>query len=373
MLILAADVGTGTQDILLFNSEKEVENSLLMVMPAPTQIIAKKVKKATKKGKTIVFTGNIMGGGPSTFAIRSHLKAGFPVYATEQAALTINDNIEKVKAFGIQIVSEEEAKKLASEENAQEIVMQDFDPVSTSAALSTFEVQMPPNYAVAVQDHGNAPEKSNRIYRFELLRELIDKGGELENFVYRPEEIPEAFTRMKAQADSLLKAAGNRKTRAVFMDTGPAAIFGALTDPAAVQPSVVVNIGNGHTLGALVNENRIMAVFEHHTFLMNPEKLQDYVIKLADGNLDFKDVFEDGGHGAYIKEATGFEQVRSILVTGPKREILEKLSESEIRKEISNKLHFAAPFGSMMLSGCFGLLAGFLEKYPEPSINLINH
>ena len=64
-----------------------------------------------------------MGGGPSTFAIRSHLKAGFPVYATEQAALTINDNIEKVKAFGIQIVSEEEAKKLASEENAQEIVM----------------------------------------------------------------------------------------------------------------------------------------------------------------------------------------------------------------------------------------------------------
>lgn len=52
-----------------------------------------------------------MGGGPSTFAIKSHLKAGFPVYATEQAALTINDNIEKVKAFGIQIVSEAEAKK----------------------------------------------------------------------------------------------------------------------------------------------------------------------------------------------------------------------------------------------------------------------
>ena len=134
---------------------------------------------------------------------------------------------------------------------------------------------------MAVQDHGNAPEKSNRIYRFELLREHIDKGGELENFVYRPEEIPEAFTRMKAQADSLLKAAGNRKTKAVFMDTGPAAIFGALTDPAAVQPSVVVNIGNGHTLGALVNENRIMAVFEHHTFLMDPEKLQEYIIKLA--------------------------------------------------------------------------------------------
>ena len=167
---------------------------------------------------------------------------------------------------------------------------------------------MPENYAVAVQDHGNAPEKSNRVYRFELLRELIERGGKLENFVYRPEEIPEAFTRMKAQADSLLKAAGNQKTRSVFMDTGPAAIFGALTDPAAVQPSIVVNIGNGHTLGALVNENRITAIFEHHTSLMNPEKLQDYIIRLADGNLGFEEVFEDGGHGAYIKEAPGFEQ-----------------------------------------------------------------
>jgi uncharacterized protein (DUF1786 family) len=378
MLILAADIGTGTQDILLFNSEKEVENSLIMVMPAPTQIIAKKVRKATRKGKTIVLTGNIMGGGPSAFAIRDHLKAGFPVYATEKATLTINDNIEKVKAFGIRIVSEEEAKKLVSEENVQEIVMQDFDLESTSSALSVFEVQMPTNYAVAVQDHGNAPEKSNRVYRFELLRELIEKGGELENFVYRPEEISEAFTRMKAQADSLLKATGKQKIRAVFMDTGPAAIFGALADPAAVQPSVVVNIGNGHTLGALVNENRITAVFEHHTSLMSPDKLQDYIIRLADGKLGFKEVFEDGGHGAYIKEAPRFEQirfeqVRSLIVTGPRRQMLQELTEPGIRKEISNKLHFAAPFGSMMLSGCFGLLAGFLKKYPELSINLINH
>jgi len=49
MLILAADIGTGTQDILLFDSEKKVENSLLMVMPAPTQVTAEKVRKATTK------------------------------------------------------------------------------------------------------------------------------------------------------------------------------------------------------------------------------------------------------------------------------------------------------------------------------------
>ena len=373
MLILAADIGTGTQDILLYDSEKEVENSLLMVMPAPTQVTAEKIRKATEKGKTIVLTGNIMGGGPSAFAIRAHLKAGLPVYSTEQAALTIHDNIEKVKTFGIRIVSGEEAKKLASEKNVLNIVMWDFDPKSISSILSIFEVPMPGNYAVAVQDHGNAPGKSNRIYRFELLREIVEIGGKLENFVYGPEEIPEAFTRMRAQADSLLKAVGNSKTRSVFMDTGPAAIFGALTDPAAVQPSIVINIGNGHTLGALVLENRITALFEHHSSLMNPEKLQDYIIRLADGELNFDEIFTDGGHGVYIKEARGFKQVRSIIVTGPKREMLVKLPDSGVQTDILKKLHFAAPFGSMMLSGCFGLLAGFFEKYPEPSIKLINN
>jgi len=373
MHIIAADIGTGTQDILLFDSGKETENSLIMVMPAPTQVTAERVRRVTKAGKALVLTGTIMGGGPSVWAVRTHLKAGLPVYATESAALTIHDNLKRVKSFGVSIVTEEEAKRLADSGEALEIVMQDFDPYAVSCAFSNFEVRMPENYAVAVQDHGNAPDKSNRVYRFELLKELIEKGGKLEDFVYRPEEIPPPFTRMKAQANSLLKATTALNTRAVFMDTGPAAVFGALTDPAAVQPSIVVNIGNGHTLGALVNENRITAIFEHHSSSMDPEKLQDYIIRLAEGKLGFDEVFEDGGHGAYTKEAPGFEQVRSIMVTGPKREMLEKLSDSEFRQEILEKLHFAAPFGSMMLSGCFGLLAGFFEKYPETSIKLINH
>jgi uncharacterized protein (DUF1786 family) len=373
MHIIAADIGTGTQDILLFDSEKEVENSLIMVMPAPTQVTAERVRRVTKAGKALVLTGTIMGGGPSTWAIRNHLKAGFPVYATEAAALTLHDNLERVKAFGIRIVPEEEAKRLADSGEALEIVMQDFDSYAVSGAFSNFEVRMPDNYAVAVQDHGNAPDKSNRVYRFELLKELIEKGGELKDFAYIPEEIPQAFTRMKAQADSLLKSTTALSRRAVFMDTGPAAVFGALTDPSAIQPAIVVNIGNGHTLGALVNENKITAIFEHHSSIIDPQKLQDYIIRLADGTLGFDEVFADGGHGAYIKEVPGFAQVRSIMVTGPKREMLEKLPNSEIKQEISKKLHFAAPFGSMMLSGCFGLLAGFLEKYPDTSIKLINH
>src|SRR5438045_489951 len=40
MRILAVDVGTGTQDILLFDSEQELENSVKMVMPSPTLVVA---------------------------------------------------------------------------------------------------------------------------------------------------------------------------------------------------------------------------------------------------------------------------------------------------------------------------------------------
>ncbi|HIH74654.1 MAG TPA: pyruvate formate lyase-activating protein, partial [Methanosarcina sp.] len=101
MHIIAADIGTGTQDILLYDSEQEVENSLIMVMPAPTKVTAERVRRITKVGKALVLTGTIMGGGPSAWAVRTHLKAGLPAYATEEAALTIHDNLERVKALGI--------------------------------------------------------------------------------------------------------------------------------------------------------------------------------------------------------------------------------------------------------------------------------
>ena len=38
--ILAVDVGTGTQDILLWDSSQEVENALQLVMPSPTVLAA---------------------------------------------------------------------------------------------------------------------------------------------------------------------------------------------------------------------------------------------------------------------------------------------------------------------------------------------
>ena len=60
MKILCIDVGTGTQDILLFDSSTEVENCLKLVMPSPTQLVASRIRAATAARQPILLTGTIM-------------------------------------------------------------------------------------------------------------------------------------------------------------------------------------------------------------------------------------------------------------------------------------------------------------------------
>jgi len=86
MKILAVDVGTGTQDILLFDSTRAVENCLKLVMPSPTLLVADAIRQATAKRQHVVLTGTLMGGGPSSWAAEDHRRAGLRVYATPAAA-----------------------------------------------------------------------------------------------------------------------------------------------------------------------------------------------------------------------------------------------------------------------------------------------
>ncbi len=40
--ILAIDIGGGTQDILLYEEGKPIENCVQMILPSPTQLVAQK-------------------------------------------------------------------------------------------------------------------------------------------------------------------------------------------------------------------------------------------------------------------------------------------------------------------------------------------
>jgi uncharacterized protein (DUF1786 family) len=358
MQILAIDVGTGTQDIFLYDSRLDLENGLKLVLPSPTMIIYRKLQAATRHKQAVLLTGVIMGGGPSQWAAEDHVRAGLSVYATPEAARSFNDDLEAVREMGITIVSQDEAAHLGDE--VVRLEMGDFYFPAIARTLECFGVSLDGLAAVgvAVFDHGNAPPGySDRQFRFDYLDRRIRQENRLSAFAYRSQDIPAIMTRLQAVADS----AGGVDAPLVVMDSAPAAVLGASFDPevATRKRLLVANVGNFHTLAFRLGETGIEGVFEHHTGLIDLPKLESFLRALADGSLKLETVFEDHGHGALIYspdplplDESGF----GVAVTGPRRNMLRRSSLNP---------HFAVPFGDMMITGCFGLLAAIADVLPE--------
>src|ERR1700730_252146 len=228
-------------------------------MPSPTALLAERVKQATHDRVDLALTGVTMGGGPGHWAVEAHLKAGLKVYATADAARTFDDDLERVAAMGIRIVDSP-----AATNGARQLELRDFYLTELMEALRAFGVSTVFDaVAVAVFDHGAAPPGvSDRRFRFDYLREQVGRGIGLAGFGFLAAEIPERMTRMRAVASSWTGA-----EPLFLMDTGPAAILGALDDAvvAASDPVVVLNVGNFHTIAALLHERRIAGLSEHHT------------------------------------------------------------------------------------------------------------
>ncbi len=339
MALLAVDVGAGTQDILLCEEGVPIENSAKMVMPSQTVIVGKKIDRARLRGEDVFLAGTTMGGGASARAAKRQIDAGFRVFASPKAALTFNDDLERVKKMGVLITEE-------APPEADVVEMADLDLPGIKETFERFGLDMPRDVAVAVQDHGRSPNRSNRVVRFEEMARVLDSGGDLRSFVHL--DPPPIFNRMGAVKEMLDRAG----LRPMIMDTGPAAIFGATLDPRCAEPALVLNIGNGHTIGAVVADERITALFEHHTSALTADKLLRFSERLCDGTLTNGEVFEDGGHGAHVVEAPGAEKIRSVVVTGPNR---ERFLGSGLLGELGPVVS-AAPGGDMMITGCLGLV-----------------
>src|SRR5260221_13450437 len=110
--VLAVDVGTGTQDILLFESDRTIENCFQLVMPSPTVVVAERIRAATAAGRPVLLTGQTMGGGPCAWAARDHAQAGYPCYATPGAARTLGDDLAAVEALGLGVGGDAAAPRL---------------------------------------------------------------------------------------------------------------------------------------------------------------------------------------------------------------------------------------------------------------------
>ncbi len=357
MKILALDVGTGTQDILLFDTSIEVENCLQMIMPSPTVLVARQIKQATSAGEDVLLTGTIMGGGPSSWAADDHLRAGRRVYATPEAGRSFNDDLAEVEKSGIRIVSEDEARSL---KNVRRVEMRDVDLDALRRAFASFGVDLSYDLlAVAVFDHGNAPPGySDRLFRFEFLAERIRAYNSPAAFAFMREQIPPRLTRMQAVADNI-----PGDIHLMLMDTAPAAVLGAMEDDRVrVHPTAVVaNVGNFHTLAFRFNEGVITGVFEHHTGELKPGQLEQFLGQLANGTLTHDAVFHSNGHGALMLDSRPVP-LDFLAVVGPRRGVLLHSSYHP---------YFATPYGDMMLAGCYGLVRAYAELNPDaaPEVN----
>lgn len=347
--ILAIDVGTGTQDILIFEADTVIENAVQLVMPSPTVLLAEQIKQATADRADLLLTGVTMGGGPDHWAVEAHLREGLRVYATPEAARTFDDDLERVETMGVHVVD-----GAARADGARRLEMRDFYAGELMDALRAFGVSSAFDaIAVAVFDHGAAPPGiSDRRFRFDYLREQVERGTGLEGFGFLAQEIPARMTRMQAVANTW-----HGSQPLFLMDTGPAAILGALDDGAvaAANRLIVVNLGNFHTIAAWLDQRRIRGLFEHHTGELTASRLEDYLDRLAAGTLSNQEVFDDMGHGA-LELGPPDSAPQMVAVTGPRRGLLDG---SRLRP------HFAVPHGDMMLAGCFGLLRALAMRLPE--------
>ena len=270
--VLAIDVGAGTQDVLVYDADREPENCPKLVLPSQTQVVGRRIREATAVGRPVHLTGTLMGGGASGEAARDHLAAGLPLSATPAAARTLHNDLARVERMGVALRDEPPPDAVVVE-------TRDVDLDALRAALDPFEVELPPVVAVAVQDHGDPlavaavnplpglPDEQghststaaaaegdsvhNRV-RFEYLQGLLAGGGELARMVYQ--EPPVGMTRMRAVRETV--------PGAYVMDTGAAAVLGALGDPAvaraaAGEGAILVNVGNMHTFATLVQGRRL--------------------------------------------------------------------------------------------------------------------
>ncbi len=337
--ILAIDAGAGTQDIVLYESNRTPENCVKLVMPSQTQIVAARIRTITARGKPLHLAGTVMGGGASSEAIRAHLAAGLPVSAHPEAARTLHNDLERVRALGIDLT---EVPPLG----AEVVWLGDVDVAALTTALRLFEIEPPALWAIAVQDHGYDEHEAAHEYRYRFLQDLLARTNDVRFLAFRT--APSYLLRMRA-VQRLVPGC-------ILMDTGPAAVLGALCDPvvwraARAEGAVIVNVGNMHTFAVAVRDVQIYGLFEHHTGGVTPEILQKVVNALQCGRLTHDEVISLGGHGAVL--TAGYRRAAPfpfVAITGPNRALARSLNWYE-----------AAPYGDMMVTGAYGLAEATLR------------
>ncbi len=354
MKILGIDVGAGTKDVLLYDSGKNIENCVKMVLPSPTPLYANKIRSAQSD---LYIDGYAIGGGSITTKLKEHVESGYAVFMTEKAAFTLYNRLERVRALGVQIVG-----KPPEGFNGGRITLDEVKIDELKFFLKSFDETLEDldGIAIAVQDHGIPSEGiSQNEYRLYKFKEHFKSRPNVHDLVFSETEIPECYARMKSTVESIRRIMP--KTRAFVMDSTVAAVAGCLYDRPDLTVSNAVtalNVGNSHVTAAIVADNKVLGFMEHHTHALTPEKLEVFIRRLQSGNLTEDEVSQNGGHGAFYLTRPEVIEQDIVLVTGPQR---------MMAKGAGLKVHFGAPTGDVMLTGTFGLVKSVERKLDRQS------
>ena len=347
MRILAIDIGAGTQDVLLFDSRQKTENCISLVLPTPSKFFAEKLKTIEDH---VYIHGDTIGGGHLGRAILRHLQKGYRVVMEESAAYSVRNDLDEVKAMGIGVGKKPEA------DHFQELEIREIDLRQFERFLSNFGENLQVNViAIALQDHGVSPQGvSDRAFRFENMEKMLRRDNRPESFHFLEDSIPDHHLRMKSAVAAVKRFSA---IPVLVMDTAFSAILGCLEE--ASGPSLIVNVGNGHTIAALLAEKRIEGLYEHHTHELTPEKMEQDLRLFVRGELEGRRVFRENGHGAVtLKPLPG---VFPVIVTGPNRDLFKKTSF---------KFTYAAPGGNTMMTGPMGLVRAAQYRFGQAGSSL---
>ena len=345
---LMVDIGAGTMDVLWYDTETELHYKA--VVKSPVRYVAENA--AELKGNLLV-SGTEMGGGPVTAVLKQRAREA-EVVMSAPASATLHHDPAIVRSWGIDIVDEAKIIELMQDDRYAHLMLGDLDANRLRGIIEGFGVDFAFDAVViCVQDHGVPPAGISHLdYRHNMFQARLREKPSPHVLLYKSDEVPPEMNRLSsiAQAARLLPA-----EEIYVMDSGMAAILGASMDVLAETKErvVILDVATSHTVGAAMLGDDVAGFFEYHTSDITLDRLENLLVELCNGGLAHDRILSEGGHGAYLRTAIGFQNVEIMISTGPKRRLVHP-----------SKLPIVpgAPLGDNMMTGTVGLLEALRRR-----------
>lgn len=345
---LMVDIGAGTMDVLYYDTQSDLHYKA--VAKSPVRYVA---ERAAASAGDLLVTGCEMGGGPITKVLQDRAKTG-EVLISASAAATLHHNVEKVRSWNLNVITEEEAGELRQRKQHTEIILADIDASRLRQIIAGFGVPFSFDAVVAcAQDHGIPPQGVSHLdFRHNMFKARLKEKPYPHTLLFKDDEVPAAMNRLR----SLAATARSLPAKDIYvMDSGMAAIMGASKDMLAAGRTKVfiLDVATSHTVGAAMEGDQLAGFFEYHTADITLERLESLLRDLGEGKLEHRHILEEGGHGAFVRKTIGFNKDDVIIATGPRRRLVVPSQLPMV---------YGAPFGDNMMTGTVGLLEALRRR-----------